>query len=70
LLLEYQYAILAMEVAGLAGLFSACTNGFALIRRGKALGTDFRTLEAKFSNQELQLRAWGRACGFMDEEAG
>ncbi|KAF2815241.1 P-loop containing nucleoside triphosphate hydrolase protein [Mytilinidion resinicola] len=66
-----EVAGLALGVAGLAGLFSACANGFALIRRGRALGNDFRILEAKFSNQELRLRAWGRACGFdEDGEAG
>ncbi|KAF2816724.1 uncharacterized protein BDZ99DRAFT_513006 [Mytilinidion resinicola] len=64
-----EIAGLALGVASLAGLFSACTNGFALIRRGQALGKDFRILETKFSNQKLRLRAWGRACGFADDEA-
>ncbi|KAF2493789.1 hypothetical protein BU16DRAFT_582840 [Lophium mytilinum] len=66
-----EVAGLALGVAGLARLFSACANGFALIRRGRALGHDVRILEAKFSNQELRLRAWGRACGFAEDgEAG
>lgn len=57
---------LAVGVAGLAGLFSCCIDTFQLIQKGRSFGRDYKILETKFSNQQLRLRAWGRACGLID----
>lgn len=56
---------LALGVAGLAGLFSACASCYQLIRRGADLGKDYKILETKFNNQELRLLSWGKACGLV-----
>lgn len=60
---------LALGAIGLAGLFSSCIECLNLIQRGRSLSKDYRLLETKLSNQELRLRAWGKACGFVDSEA-
>ncbi|ORX94026.1 prion-inhibition and propagation-domain-containing protein [Clohesyomyces aquaticus] len=60
---------LVVGVAGLAGLFSACSNAFQLVQRGRTFGQDYKILGTKFGNQELRLRAWGRACGLIDGTA-
>lgn len=61
-----EVAGLAVGVAGLAGLFSACSSAFLLVQKGRSFGKDYKILETKFNNQELRLRAWGRACGLID----
>ncbi|KAF2658608.1 hypothetical protein K491DRAFT_755923 [Lophiostoma macrostomum CBS 122681] len=61
-----EVAGLVIGVAGLAGLFNCCSSAFQLIQRGRAFGQDYKILETKLSNQELRLRAWGRACGLID----
>jgi len=61
-----EVAGVALGVAGLAGLFSACLDCYQLIRRGAAMDKDYKILEAKFNNQELRLSSWGRACGLLD----
>jgi hypothetical protein len=61
-----EVAGLVVGVAGLAGLFSCCSSAFQLVQRGRSFGKDYKILETKFSNQELRLRAWGRACGLID----
>lgn len=60
---------LAVGVAGLAGLFSACIDCFELVQRGRYHGRDYLLLETKFTNQRLRLRTWGRACGLTNENA-
>lgn len=60
---------LAVGVAGLAGLFSACIDCFELVQRGRYHGRDYLLLETKFTNQRLRLRTWGRACGLTNEKA-
>ncbi|KAK8051509.1 hypothetical protein PG993_002894 [Apiospora rasikravindrae] len=59
---------LAVGIAGLAGLFSACIDCFELVQRGRYLGKDYDLLETKFNNQWRRLTAWGRACGFTSNE--
>lgn len=54
---------LAVGVAGLAGLFSACIDCFNIIQQGRYLGRDYFILETKYMNQRLRLLTWGRACG-------
>lgn len=61
-----EVAGLAIGVAGLSGLFSACVDCFELVQRGRYLGKDFLLLETKFTNQRLRLITWGRACGFAN----
>ncbi|ORX98620.1 prion-inhibition and propagation-domain-containing protein [Clohesyomyces aquaticus] len=61
-----EVAGLVIGAAGLAGLFSCCSSAFQLVQRGRAFGQDYKILETKLSNQELRLRAWGRACGLID----
>jgi hypothetical protein len=61
-----EVAGIVIGVAGLAGLFNSCSSAFQLIQRGRAFGQDYKILETKLSNQELRLRAWGRACGLID----
>ena len=56
-----EVAGLAIGVAGLSGLFSACVDCFELVQRGRYLGKDFLLLETKFTNQRLRLITWGRA---------
>ena len=56
---------LALGVAGLAGLFSACASCYQLVRRGADLGKDHKILETKFNNQELRLLSGGKACGLV-----
>jgi hypothetical protein len=63
-----EVAGLALGIAGLAGLFTSCIGTFQLIQHGRSFGKDFKILETKFSNQELRLRTWGRACGLVDSE--
>jgi hypothetical protein len=41
---------LAVGVVGLAGLFSACTDCFELVQRGRYHGKDYLLLETKFTN--------------------
>ncbi|KAJ4301501.1 Rho- BTB domain-containing protein 1 [Kalmusia sp. IMI 367209] len=67
LLPDMEAASLVVGIAGLAGLFSACTSAFRLVQKGRAFDKDYKIFETKFSNQELRLRAWGRACGLIDE---
>ncbi len=57
----------AFAVVGLAGLFSTCLDCFHLVQTGCYLGRDSLILETKYSNQRLRLSAWGRACGFLDD---
>lgn len=57
---------LALGVAGLAGLFSACLECFNIVQQGRYLGRDYSILETKYTNQRLRLLTWGRACGFAD----
>ncbi|KAF2183047.1 P-loop containing nucleoside triphosphate hydrolase protein [Zopfia rhizophila CBS 207.26] len=57
---------LVVGIAGLAGLFNVCSSAFKLVLKGRAFNKDYKILETKFSNQELRLRAWGRACGLID----
>ena len=64
-----EVAGLAIGVAGLSGLFSACNECFELVQRGRYLGKDFLLLETKFANQKLRLRAWGNACGLANPDA-
>ena len=59
---------LALGVAGLAGLFSACLECYQLVQRGVTLHKDAAILMTKFENQELRLTAWGRACGLFGPE--
>jgi hypothetical protein len=61
-----EVAGLAVGVAGLAGLFSCCNSAFQLVQKGRSFGRDYKILETKFANQELRLRAWGRASGLAD----
>jgi hypothetical protein len=61
-----EVAGLAVGVAGLAGLFGCCSTAFQLVQRGRSFGKDYKILETKFGNQELRLRAWGKACGLVD----
>lgn len=58
---------LVVGLAGLAGLFNVCNSTFQLVQRGRAFPQDYRILETKFNNQELRLRAWGRAWGLVDD---
>ncbi|KAJ4351432.1 Rho- BTB domain-containing protein 1 [Didymosphaeria variabile] len=58
-----EVAGLAVGVAGLAGLFSCCTSAFRLVQQGRSFDKDYKIIETKFGNQELRLRAWGKACG-------
>jgi hypothetical protein len=62
-----EIAGLAIGVASLAGLYSCCIGAFQLVQKGRSFGKDYKILETKFGNQELRLRAWGRACGLIDE---
>ncbi|KAF1967218.1 P-loop containing nucleoside triphosphate hydrolase protein [Bimuria novae-zelandiae CBS 107.79] len=61
-----EVAGLAVGIAGLGSLLSGCTNAFRLVQQGRSFGKDYKILETKFGNQELRLRAWGRACGLSD----
>ena len=61
-----EVAGLVIGVARLAALFNGCSSAFQLVQRGRAFGQDYKILETKLSNQELRLRAWGRACGLID----
>ncbi|KAF2677398.1 hypothetical protein K458DRAFT_378264 [Lentithecium fluviatile CBS 122367] len=61
-----EVAGLAVGVAGLAGLYGCCSSAFQLVQKGRSFGKDYKILETKFGNQELRLRAWGRACGLVD----
>ncbi|KAL1592643.1 hypothetical protein SLS60_011059 [Paraconiothyrium brasiliense] len=60
-----EVAGLAVGVAGLAGLFSCCTSAFRLVQQGRSFDKDYKIIETKFGNQELRLRAWGKACGLV-----
>lgn len=55
-------------VALVVGLFSTCLDCFHLVQTGRYLGRDCLILETKYSNQRLRLSAWGRACGFIDDD--
>ncbi|KAK7956675.1 uncharacterized protein PG986_005897 [Apiospora aurea] len=59
---------LAVGIAGLAGLFSACVDCFELVQRGRYLGKDYHLLETKFNNQWRRLTTWGRPCGLPHKE--
>ncbi|KAK5654065.1 hypothetical protein OQA88_7745 [Cercophora sp. LCS_1] len=61
---------LAVGVAGLAGLFTACIDVFKLVETGSLLGEDFERLEREFENKHIRLLTWGRACGFIDAVTG
>jgi len=61
-----EVAGLAVGVAGLAGLYGCCSSAFQLVQRGRSFGKDYKILETKFGNQELRLRAWGKACGLVE----
>ncbi|KAK4195342.1 prion-inhibition and propagation-domain-containing protein [Triangularia verruculosa] len=60
---------LAIGALGLASLFSTCAGCYQLVRLGTELDKDYRILETKFSNQELRLLSWGRACGLSGADA-
>ncbi|KAI1744803.1 prion-inhibition and propagation-domain-containing protein [Xylaria scruposa] len=59
-----EVAGLAIGIAGLSGLFTACIDCFELVQRGRYLGHDYVLLERKFANQRIRLVTWGQACGF------
>ncbi|KAK8080070.1 prion-inhibition and propagation-domain-containing protein [Apiospora hydei] len=59
---------LAVGIAGLVGLFSACIDCFELVQRGRYLGKEYHLLETKFNNQWRRLTTWGRACGLAHKE--
>jgi hypothetical protein len=50
----------------LAGLFTTCIECFNIFQQGRYFGRDYWILEAKYANQRLRLKTWGRACGFTD----
>lgn len=56
-----------LDTPGLLRLFSSCLDSYRLIQRGHPSEKKFTVLETKFSNQELRLITWGRACGLIDE---
>ena len=61
---------LTMGVIALATLFTTCIDSFKLVQSGRTQGKDFAILETKFGNQELRLRAWGRASGLFESLKG
>jgi len=61
-----EVAGLVTGFVGLAGLFSTCVDCFKLIQVYRSRQDDFDLLQTMLDNQQFQLMAWGRACGFMD----
>ena len=66
-----------MEVAGLvvgvlalAPLLTKCLENYALIKLAWNLDSDYDYLEVLFTNLELRLESWGKACGLMGSENG
>jgi ubiquitin-protein ligase len=52
--------------AGLAGLFSLCTDCFDLVQCNPSLGNEYTLLATRVGNQRLRFRAWGLACGLAE----
>ena len=59
---------LAIGVAGLAGLFSACVDCFEYIQLGRQFGQDYGKCLLKLDAARLQLSRWGAAIGLKPVE--
>ncbi|KAJ4356750.1 uncharacterized protein N0V89_004786 [Didymosphaeria variabile] len=59
---------LAVGFIGLAGLFSTCVDAFKLVQICGSRTADYGVLQTMLDNQQFQLMAWGKACGFMEED--
>ena len=55
---------LAIGIAGLAGLFSACVDVIEKFDAYRDFGIDSRSLSAQFEADKLRFEKWGRAVGF------
>lgn len=55
----------ALGVAGLAGLFSTCVQGFQLLQLGRHYAQDFDILQTKFEAQKVRFLIWGETFGFL-----
>jgi Prion-inhibition and propagation len=64
-----EVAGLAVGAAGLAGLFSACVDCFALIRCGRAHGRDLEILVTKLDVEKTRLLQWADAVGLLASDS-
>ncbi|KAH6646532.1 hypothetical protein BKA67DRAFT_579921 [Truncatella angustata] len=58
----------ALGALGLAGLLSVCLDCFNLIDDAVSVGRDFMVSECQFSAYRIRLYAWGKACGFLEND--
>ena len=54
--------------AGLVGVFTSCVDAFKLVQVYQRRNDDFDLLQTMLDNQQFHFMAWGRACGFMDDD--
>lgn len=57
---------LAIGIAGLAGVFSACLEAFSLFHAGRSYGRDFEILLTKLDIEKTLLLHWAERVGLLD----
>jgi hypothetical protein len=59
---------LVLGIAGLAGLFTACVDCFALIQSGRTHGRDYEILLTKLDVEKTRLLQWGDGVGLLSSD--
>ena len=59
---------MVVGVAGLAGLFSTCLEGFSLIQSIRSHGRDYEILQTKLDVEKTRILQWGDAVGILSSD--